>query len=218
MTDENSTRHHLLFLSIGIIALILGVTAWLICFAPRPSTTGTVGMTTQKATLLPQLKTLPPFSLTDQAGNRFDNQRLVGRWTFLSFGYTHCPDVCPTTLAMLTNMQQQLAAQTTVPTYQIAFVSIDPERDTPERLAEYVHYFDPDFLGITGSEEELQRLTRPLGILYEKVTEEQSAMGYVMDHSASIILIDPEGRYQALFSPPHDARLMAEDFMAISRS
>jgi protein SCO1/2 len=85
-------------------------------------------------------------------------------------------------------------------------------------LAEYINYFDPSFLAATGSDDELKGLTQPLGIMYAKVTTEKSAMGYVMDHSASIILVDPEGRYHALFSPPHDARIMADDFIKISEN
>ena len=150
-------------------------------------------MATKQATILPIFKTLQPFSLTDQTGETFDNQRLLGQWTFLNFGYTHCPDICPTTLAMLTNMDQQLNSLEIASPVQIAFVSVDPERDTQQRLAEYVNYFDPSFLGLRGSEDKLQRLTQPLGILYAKVKTEKSAMEYVMDHSASIILIAPEG-------------------------
>ncbi|MDJ0807678.1 MAG: SCO family protein [Gammaproteobacteria bacterium] len=205
----------LLFISTGIVALMLGVTVWL-SQTPSPRISDLPATKTQKATVLPELKALPPFSLSDQTGRRFNNQSLLGQWTFISFGYTYCPDICPTTLAMLTQLDQQLAAQVISAPYQVAFVSIDPERDTPQRLAEYMDYFNPAFIGATGSELELQRLTRPLGILYAKVMTEKCALDYVMDHSASIVLVDPQGRYHALFSPPHDAGLMLDDFLTIS--
>jgi protein SCO1/2 len=163
----------------GLLALAAGVVVWL--QLQQPAATPTVShIETRSATLLPQLRSLQPFSLVDQHGRPFTNQTLQGRWTFISFGYTHCPDICPTTLAMLTSMEKQLQASGNSAEYQIAFVSVDPERDTQQRLAEYIDFFNPAFLGVTGDESELQRLTRPLGILYAKVTTEKSAMGYVL--------------------------------------
>ena len=201
----------------GLLALAAGVVVWL--QLQQPAATPTVShIETRSATLLPQLRRLQPFSLRDQHGRPFTNQTLQGRWTFLSFGYTHCPDICPTTLAMLTSMGRQIDASGNSADYQIAFVSVDPERDTQQRLAEYIDFFNPEFLGVTGDDSELQRLTRPLGILYVKVMTENSAMGYVMDHSASIVLVDPQGRYHALFSSPHDPDDMAQDFMTITKN
>lgn len=205
------------FILTGLLALAVGVVVWLQLQQPA-STPAISQVETRSATLLPQLRGLPPFSLRDQHGRPFTNQTLQGRWTFISFGYTHCPDICPTTLAMLTSMEKQLQASDGAPAYQIAFVSIDPERDTQQQLAEYIDFFNPAFLGVRGDDSELQRLTRPLGILYAKVTTENSAMGYVMDHSASIVLVDPQGRYHALFSSPHDPDDMAQDFITITKN
>lgn len=217
MTPKNSSGKYLAVILSGILALAAGVVVWLQLSAP-PALNPAGAIETRSATLLPQLKGLQPFSLKDQHGRPFTNQSLLGQWTFLSFGYTHCPDICPTTLAMLTAMDEQLLPSKGSTPYQIAFVSIDPERDTPQRLAEYIDYFNPSFFGVTGTDYELKRLTQPLGILYAKVTTEKSAMGYVMDHSASIILVDPLGRYHALFSQPHDPGFMAEDFVTISKN
>ena len=205
------------FRVLGLLALIAGVTAWLQLAAPGSSSPGGV-VESRSASLLPQLRTLQPFSLMDQHGRPFNNQTLEGQWTILNFGYTHCPDICPTTLAMLKNMNDRLMSAKASAVPQIAFVSVDPERDTRQRLAQYMEYFDPSFLGVRGNDDELKRLTQPLGILYAKVTTEKSAMGYVMDHSASIILVDPEGRYHALFSPPHDPGVMAQDFISITEN
>lgn len=184
----------------------------------KPAPKQVTPVQTRSATLLPELRPLAPFSLLDQRGEAYDNSHLLGHWTLLSFGYTHCPDICPTTLAELAQMKQRLNELKIQAPYQIGFVSIDPERDTPQRLAEYVAYFDPDFFGVTGPTEALTSLTRPLGIMYRKVITQGSAMDYVMDHSANLILIDPQGRYRALFSPPHDPAMMAEDILAISRA
>ncbi len=202
---------------IAAIAL-LAVCALLARLYLKPAPQAAKPVRTDAATLLPELRPLPPFSLLDQQGETYDNGRLQGHWTLLSFGYTHCPDICPTTLSELAQMKQRLEELNMEAPYEIGFVSIDPERDTPQRLAEYVAYFDADFVGVTGPPEALTSLTRPLGILYRKVVTEDSAMDYVMDHSASLILIDPEGRYRALFSPPHDPAIMARDILAISRA
>lgn len=209
------TKKPVVYLLTALLALTAGIFAW--SQLQQPSGTPAVShIETRSATLLPQLKSLQPFSLKDQRGEPFTNQTLQGRWTFLNFGYTHCPDICPTTLAMLTAMEKQLLASGNAAEYQIAFISIDPERDTQQQLAEYIDFFNPAYLGVRGDESELQRLTRPLGIMYAKVATENSAMGYVMDHSASIILVDPQGRYYALFGSPHDADDMAQDFMTIT--
>jgi protein SCO1/2 len=222
MHEQAISKHHHSFKHIaivvgGLLAMAAGLVAWLEFWTP-PIMHTPPAITTKAATLLPQLKPLPPFSLIDQQGKTFDNQRLQGHWTFLDFGYTHCPDVCPTTLALLSNLDDRLQSVKQKAPYEIAFVSIDPQRDSRQRLAEYVGYFDPSFLGVRGDDQALQQLTRPLGILYQKVPTPNSAMGYVMDHSTSIALIDPQGRYYALFSPPHDADLMAEDFKSITRN
>ena len=208
---------HLVIVIGGLMAMAAGMLAWLQFWTP-PVMHTPPEISTKEATLLPQLKPLPAFSLMDQQGVAYDNKRLLGHWTFLNFGYTHCPDVCPTTLALLADLDDRLQSVKQATPYEIAFVTVDPARDSRQRLAEYVDYFDPSFLGIRGDNEALQQLTRPLGILYEKVPTPNSAMGYVMDHSASIALIDPQGRYYALFSPPHDAESMAEDFKLITQN
>lgn len=215
MTQPDSRVKKPFLMIVGAAAIISGILVWFL-FLPTHPTVEPSKVTTKDATILPQLRTLQPFFLIDQTGKPFDNQSLLGKWTFLNFGYTHCPDICPTTLALLSAMNQHIHSLKDFPPYQVAFVSIDPQRDTQKRLADYLNYFDPAFIGATGSDDALQKLTQPLGILYAKVETEKSAMGYVMDHSASIALIDPQGRYHALFTPPHDALNMAEDFLAIA--
>jgi protein SCO1/2 len=98
---------------------------------------------------------------------------------------------------------------------RFVFVSVDPERDSLDRLASYVPYFNPEFIGVTGPGADLHQLTGQLGILYRKVEDEETALDYLVDHSASIMLTDPQGRLSAVFSAPHDARAMAADFRKI---
>lgn len=167
----------------------------------------------ERATLLDtSARALPSFSLVDQEGAPFGNDRLQRRWTLMFFGYTHCPDICPLTLNELKGMYARLAGTPYPQDTQVVFVSVDPKRDTPEQLKRYVQYFDARFFGVTGSEPELLKLTRSLGI-YHAVNG--SGQDYLVDHSAAIVLIDDQGRNRALFSAPHEAAVLARDYLSI---
>ena len=150
------------------------------------------------------------FELVDHNGQRFDNQALQGHWTFLFFGYTHCPDVCPTTLSVLNTVAQRLADSGA--SARFAFITVDPQRDTPEQLARFVTYFNGDFIGVTGEPDAIEQLTRQLGVLFMQVSNDPNPDSYLVDHSASVFLIDPHGRYQAVFTPPLDAAAISTDF------
>jgi protein SCO1 len=164
-------------------------------------------------TLLPSPRPLAPFSLTDQDGAPMTADSLRGQWTFVAFGFTSCPDVCPTTMANLAALADRLGDRDAA---AFLFVSVDPERDTPEGIGQYVRYFNPSFLGATGTHEELRGLTGQLGVLYARAPEQDTAMGYLVDHSASILLLDPEVRLAAVFSGPHRPDAMAQDLGAIT--
>jgi protein SCO1/2 len=170
----------------------------------------------QAGTALSQPKPLTPFVLTDQDGGEMTERGLRGTWTFAAIGYTTCPDICPMTMATFVALQKQIAAAGSGLGPRFMFISVDPGRDTPERLAQYVRHFDPGFRGATGPDEVLRALARDLGGLYARVEDPKSALGYTMDHSASIYLIDPQGRLAAIFSTPHDTTMMARDFAALS--
>jgi len=171
----------------------------------------------KQGTLLPSAKAITDFQLTGQNGKPFTRNNLAGKWSFAFFGYTHCPDVCPTSLSMLAQVMKKLKQGNSLDTLpQVVFFSVDPERDTPELLAKYLPYFSPDFIGVTGDPQEILRLTRQLGIVYGKSPGENSD-DYLVNHSASIILFDPDGDFRALFGTPHDPALIAQDFVAISK-
>jgi protein SCO1/2 len=170
------------------------------------------------ATVLPEAKALPEFSLEDHRGNTFTNEDLKGQWSFVFFGYTHCPDVCPTTLALLNQVDQVLKNKSGVNNPKTIFISVDPRRDTVEQLAEYVPYFNAEFTGVTGSLENLQVLTKSLGIAFgqEGVEEgDTETEEYEVFHSSRIMLIDPEARLKALFSSPHDVNQIVSDYSKI---
>jgi protein SCO1/2 len=165
------------------------------------------------ATRFPASRETPPFELIDHNNAVFDNSALRQRWSFMFFGYTHCPDVCPTTLSVLNSVASRL--QDLDEDIRFIFVSIDPERDTPEQLARYVTYFNGDFIGVTGTPEGIEQLTRPLGILNMRVAAEDGSEAYLVDHTASVLLFDPDGRYHAVFSPPLSTDTMTDDFRKI---
>ena len=196
--------------------LIIGLVALLAAFAGL-----WLGARLQGNTAPPELaagivlappKPVQPFTLVDQRGQPFGLGRLKNHWTFMFFGYTHCPDVCPTTLSVLNQALLQLEDEPEAQQdAQVVFVSVDPQRDTPEQLADYVAYFNEGFIGATGAPDAIAALTRQLGILY--VLNDDGGE-YTVDHSASILLMDPAGRLAAVFSGyPHDPRALAAGYL-----
>jgi protein SCO1/2 len=203
----------LLVLAVGIAAALVG--AWLGSRLLVPHLGSAPPQTLTAGTLLPQRRALTPFALTDTSGAPFDQAALQGRWTLLAFGYASCPDVCPLLLQSFRDIQRRLAERQLGEALRFVFVSVDPERDDLARLKEYVRYFDPAFVGATGPHAELQRLTRQLGVLYQRAPGEESALGYLVDHTASMLLIDPQSRLTAVFSTPHDAAAVAADIAGL---
>ncbi len=167
--------------------------------------------------MLASPNTIEPFSLIDHDNRTFDLARLKGKWTFLFFGYTHCPDVCPFTLSEMDRVYRRLSKSPGVlDDTRFVFVSVDPKRDTPAELATYVTYFNETFTGATGSKERIDNLTRQLGVSYNfapGMTPEE----YVVNHSASIFLIGPKARVLGVFKPPHDAATITGQFLDIRK-
>lgn len=151
--------------------------------------------------VLPATTPLPEFSLVDQSGNAVTPDSFRGHWDLVFFGFTHCPDICPATLQVLSAARGQLAAAGHEPLPRIVLVSVDPERDTPELIGKYVDYFGDGNLGVTGSLDEIRKLTTGLGIFFEK--QPGDGKNYAVDHSAAVLLIDPDGEFHALFSGAH---------------
>lgn len=164
--------------------------------------------------LWPDPKTLEEFSLLDQHGHEFGLTRLKGKWSFIFFGYTYCPDICPITLAIMSEVRNRLNKSDEINNLQTIFVSVDPERDSLQRLGEYTGYFNPEFIGLWGSEDELRSLTGQLGIFFEKHQASESGE-YLVDHTAAIFLIDPQGRLVAILSSPHDADTILSNYRRI---
>ena len=165
---------------------------------------------TERATVFPTARALPTLDLTSQDGQPFPADFLSGHWTLVFFGFTQCPDICPTTLAVLAQAGRQLADLPQAEQPRVLLVSVDPERDTPERLAAYVRFFDPAFLGATGSLESIAAAAAAFGVPYAKVTMPEG--GYTMDHGSGIFIVGPAGGIVAYLSAPHDAGVIARDY------
>lgn len=168
----------------------------------------------ESATLLPDGRPLPDFALMDQTRHPFGPAQLAGRWSLLFFGFTHCPDVCPATLATLAAARRELAELPAAQQPAVVLVSVDPGRDTPEKLAEYVAYFDPSFAAVTGEPAMLQALTGGLGVAV-MIGEADASGYYSVDHSAALFLVNPAGRLAAVFGTPHTPDGIAHDYRLI---
>lgn len=165
----------------------------------------------ERATALSPPRPVPEFTLTDDSGATFDRSRLKNRWSLLFFGFTHCPDVCPTTLGTLAQAEKQLADLPAGLRPQVVLVSVDPQRDTPQQLASYVKFFSPSFTGVTGSQDAIDDFTRAMGVPVAIGTPDANG-NYSVDHSAGIFLINPDGALRALFSTPHTPAVIAADY------
>jgi protein SCO1/2 len=157
---------------------------------------------------------LPDFSLKG-GGGAFTLAQLKGRWSFVYFGYTNCPDACPATLALLTHVQQSLQAQG-VPPPRIVFISVDPERDTPPVVARYAAAFGADTVGLAGDAAALRNLVAFFGVRFERKAGTDAA-SYTLDHSTQFFLVRPDGRWLATFSPLADGAAVLADTRTLLR-
>lgn len=165
------------------------------------------------ATVLPEPLALPLVQLTDQHGNDFTTPELEGGYTFLFFGFTNCPDICPLTLQTLANIESDLIERgADLP--GVVFISVDSERDTPDRIQRYLSNFSSAFNGVTGPPEELQPLLSTLGVIVQR-HEHPGSEAYSVTHNSTIFLIGPEAGLIAVFSAPHDAGIIATDYMRV---
>jgi protein SCO1/2 len=159
----------------------------------------------------PQAMEIKPFSLTNQNGETVGIADLKGHWSLLFFGFTYCPDICPTTLGVLNRAVKKMQ---TPP--QIVLVSVDPERDTPAQLASYLAGFNADFQGYTGSFDSIVGLATNVNVAFGKVPGAEPGT-YTVDHSASIVVVDPFGRYAGFIKAPHQAEKIQKIIDSLQR-
>ena len=158
--------------------------------------------------LLPQSRTVPSIEMTDEKGQTVTMDELKGKWSLLFFGYTFCPDICPTTLAQLRQVKSELPKEA-VDRLQVILVSVDPNRDTPAQLQQYLGYFDKDFRGLTGSLDNLQKLANAVSIPF--IPADTSKPNYTVDHSGNLALLGPDGKQRGFIRAPfNNQKLVAQ--------
>jgi protein SCO1/2 len=164
----------------------------------------------ESGTSYPAPQALPQFSLVDAHGMPTTATTLGGHPTLVFFGFTHCPDVCPLTLALLSSVQKRAS----IPNLKVAFITVDPERDTPAQVGAYVSSFGGDFIGLTGTAPEILKATRGFGVAVARV--ELAGGGYTMDHSAAVFVLDSQARIVAVFTPPMSAEKLTRDLQRLA--
>ena len=157
--------------------------------------------------------------LTLANGETFSNKDLEGSWTLMYFGFTYCPDICPATLANLAQVMKELKAinPQVAEKVDVMLVSVDPGRDTPEKLAQYVDFFDESFTGATGDAANLKALTQQLNVAFE-VVGDTSSDDYLVEHSAQVVLVNPRGDYQGFLKPPFKPKELADALVKMDQS
>jgi protein SCO1/2 len=184
----------------GIAALLLGIWSATQLISEQPVVNTS---TYSAATVLPQPRMMPPFLLVDQDGQVLEVADLEGHWTIVFMGFTSCGHVCPMVMAKLRAIKD--AVQSPV---EVLFVSVDPERDTSEKILSYVRGFDASFTGATGAPEEIAKFANALGAPY---FVDSSADPYIVDHSSALFIVDPAGAFAAVFTAPHEIEPIAAD-------
>lgn len=204
-----------IWIAVAVAIIVIGVALWR-TFRIEPMPEQHFLEIGRNVYILPKPDTLATFSLVNHEGKTFDNAALKDKWVFWFFGFTHCPDICPVTLGVFNQVHKMLSARTdgAIENVRFVFVSVDPERDTPELLNKYVLHFNPAFLGVTGDPAQLAKLSESVGISYGKHAGSTSA-NYTVDHSSAALLTSPQGKLIGVFAAPHAAQDMLAGFLKI---
>jgi len=185
------------FILVALVALVIGLTVYRVLNdeqQPDPTRLLDAGIV-----ILQQGREVPKLTLTDHNGEPVQVDQLGGKWTLLFFGYTFCPDICPATLAELRQLRGQLPPQLRDQLRPV-LVSVDPERDTPEQLKQYLGFFGEGFIGLTGSLDDIQTLANGVGIPF--IPGDSSRENYTVDHSGNLVIIGPDGRQHGFIRAP----------------
>ncbi|WP_409283378.1 SCO family protein [Pseudomonas protegens] len=195
------------FILVALVALVLGLTVNKVLSGKGQG--DPTALIDAGIILLPQSRTLPAVKMLDQDGQPVVTDELKGKWSLLFFGYTFCPDICPTTLAQLRQIKSELPKEA-VDKLQVILVSVDPNRDTPQQLKQYLGYFDKDFKGLTAaSVEDLQKLANAVSIPF--IPADTSKPNYTVDHSGNLAVIGPDGRQRGFIRAPlNNQKLVAQ--------
>jgi len=206
------SKRALLLLAIVVLAAGLGLWASQRYFAPTPAQPVATSFT-----VLPTPRALPPFALQQSDGTPLTGEELRGHWTVVFLGFTHCPDICPTTLAQLAGAQKQWASMPEASRPRVLFVSADPERDSAALTGKYAHAFHPDTLAATAPVPQLEAFARSLSLVFMKVPGSSGRPDdYSVDHSAALVMLDPQARMAGVVQPPFDIKGIAADLQRLT--
>ena len=172
--------------------------------------------TMQTVRMFPQIRAIPDFALQSADGKLINKATLSKHWTVVFLGFTHCPDICPTTLADLSKVQKIWETLPSETRPRVLFISVDPERDTPKAIAEYAAFFHKDTLTATAQEPALTEFVQSLALVYAKMPLENG--DYTMDHSATIVVLNPQGNEVGIIRPPFMPQKIAADLIALSNN
>lgn len=198
-------------LTVGILVLFVGFITSLFVFKQKEVK---VVLAPKAATVFNTARTIDHFDLVDQDNKPFTQANLENHWSLLFFGFTRCDSICPTTMAVLKQVYEKLPNATHDPA-QVVFVTVDPEYDNPEILKKYVDSFNENFIGVTGSEQELTQLQHSLGIMAMPAVT-HTGNEHMIDHSGTIIVTNPQGEFYALFTAPHNADAIVDDYQNLT--
>ncbi|MGD8560630.1 MAG: SCO family protein [Gammaproteobacteria bacterium] len=160
---------------------------------------------------------LSKFRLSAHDRKAFTEASFRGYWTFMFFGYTHCPDICPATMSQLVNIKNLVENDDSISDkVQVVFVSVDPARDTPEHLAKYINYFDDSFVAATGELSEIEKLEEQIGVVH-RYSKPDSEGNYRVSHSTDIFLLEPTGLVIASFQVPLNIKRVADQYASIQK-
>lgn len=203
LMNKKINANVLVYVLVGFIAGAAGFFVYKSLLAPK---------SLQLISVLPKLNAVAPFSAKNHDNTSFTEKDFIGQWSIVFFGFTTCPDICPTTMMDMNKVQKGLEKKWQQDT-QFVFISVDPERDTVEKLEKYVPAFNPEFIGLTMNMEQTKALTKNLGVAFMKTpAHDNNPDNYLVDHTARWFLIDPLGRRFAMINP---AEVMSKDLVAI---
>ena len=197
----------------AIVALVVGLTVNKVLNGKSEG--DPVALLDAGIVLLPQRREIPQVALTGTDGAPFALEQLNGKWSLLFFGYTFCPDICPTTLAQLRDLQGKLPIEARN-NLQMVFVSIDPGRDTPQHLKEYLSFYKAGFIGVTGELSAIQELANGVSIPF--IPADTSKENYTVDHSGNLVLVGPDGRQRGFIRAPLNNQKLLNQLPAVLTS
>ncbi len=211
--DAKTRRNVLLTAGIilGVIAIFLSLFVWKIS---NPRALTRAELNANGLIMFDAPRRFEDFTFTDHRGQPFGKDELRGQWTMIFPGFTNCPDICPVTMAKLADMWEILDDKPRRDLH-VTMLSVDPARDTPERLGQYVPYFNENFVGLTTDIETLTRVGAQLNIAFTVVNPNETDDFYTVDHSGNIVLINPDGHYVGFFRPPFDATRLKLTYQSV---